>query len=214
MSARIRLKSESGDAMGGDTSSMEPAIEYAQTRDGVNIAFWSVGEGPAIIQLPPTPWSHCQLEWEEPVFRNWYERLARNHRVIRYDARGTGLSDRDRFDYNLETLRADLDAVIERAGLEEFALLAPLQGGPPAISYSVEHPERVTQLMLWCTFMKPADFHTPQLSALRALATADWNLYTEVVAHALATGWEACEANRIAAYMRAGAEWEACRAAG
>ena len=54
---------------------MEPRIQYAQTKDGVNIAFWTLGEGMPLVQMPLIPWTHIQLEWQWPEMRAWYERL-------------------------------------------------------------------------------------------------------------------------------------------
>ena len=70
---------------------MEPRIQYAQTADGVSIAFWTLGEGMPLVQMPTPPLSHIQLEWQSPGNRNWYERLAEKRMLVRYDTRGAGL---------------------------------------------------------------------------------------------------------------------------
>ncbi len=70
---------------------MEPRIQYAQTKDGVSIAFWTLGEGTPLVHMPPLPWSHVQLEWQDPDYRRWYEGLASNRRLVRYDNRGIHL---------------------------------------------------------------------------------------------------------------------------
>ena len=72
---------------------MEPRIQYATTSDGVSIAYWTLGEGPPLIWMPPLPISHIQMEWQIPEWRAWDERLAKNRTLIRYDSRGSGLSD-------------------------------------------------------------------------------------------------------------------------
>ena len=77
---------------------MEPRIQYAQTADGVSIAFWTLGEGMALVHMPFL-FSHIQLEWQMPETRRWYERLSQNRKLVRYDGRGTGLSERDVADY-------------------------------------------------------------------------------------------------------------------
>ena len=189
---------------------MEPQIQYATTADGIDIACWSAGEGPTIVLTPNTPWSHCQLEWHDPDYQAWFRRLLRGHRVVRFDARGCGLSDRSATKYSLETMLLDLDAVVERLGLEKFDLFGSTQGGPAAIAYAAAHPERVEHLLLWCTFSSHEDLRLPQLNALARLARADFHLYTETLAHALATGWdEGKSATRIAALWRKGASIEA-----
>ncbi len=72
---------------------MEPQVQYAKTSDGVDIAFAGTGEGPPLVRLPVPGWSHVQREWA--MFPNIFEPLARTFRLISYDSRGTGLSDRE-----------------------------------------------------------------------------------------------------------------------
>ena len=74
--------------------------------------------------------------------------LSRRHTLIRYDARGTGLSDRDCVDFSLHRQIEDLEAVVEAAKCDRFALLGLWTGGAVAIDYAVRHPERVTHLVL------------------------------------------------------------------
>jgi class 3 adenylate cyclase len=97
----------------------------------------------------------------------------------------------------------DLDAVVDRLGLETFALLAIIEAGPVAIAYAARHPERVSHLILWCSWARISDyFRSPQARALRALREQDWELFTETLAH-VALGWsEGEEARRYAAVMR------------
>jgi class 3 adenylate cyclase len=193
----------------------EPRIQYAQTTDGVNIAFWTLGEGvPPLVQMPVLPFSHCQGEWQLAEMRNWYERLAEKRMVVRYDSRGFGSSQRDVSDYSLEANVRDLEAVANRLGLERFALWSSAIAGPMAIAYTAQHPERVSHLLLWCTWAGASDFYrSPRARALRATRDADWEMYIETVAHA-ARGWsEVRESEPYAALVREGATEEAARAA-
>jgi pimeloyl-ACP methyl ester carboxylesterase/DNA-binding CsgD family transcriptional regulator len=82
------------------------------------------------------------------VWRPFFERLARNRRLVRYDARGCGLSDWDVPEFSLDVWLRDLEAVVDAAGLKRFSLLGISQGGPIAIAYAVRHPERVSRLIL------------------------------------------------------------------
>ncbi len=82
---------------------MEPRIQYAQTSDGVSIAFWTLGEGMPLVHFPPG-YSHIQLEWQLPECRRWYERLAQKRKVVRADPRGFGLSERNVVDFTLDAL--------------------------------------------------------------------------------------------------------------
>ena len=182
---------------------MEPRIQYATTADGVSIAFWTLGEGMPFVHMPNTPWSHIQLEWQDPEQRRWYERLAQKRRLVRYDGRGTGLSERSAADFSLDAQMLDLEAVVDRLGLDRFALFGSFNSGPAAIAYAARHAERVSHLMLWCSYARASDWRrSPQLRALRGLLDKDWETYTETYAHIL-RGWSAGEeARRQAAFLR------------
>ena len=182
---------------------MEPRIQYAKTKDGVSIAFWTAGKGTPVVAMPTTPFNHVELEWQIPEFRRYYERNLRDLNVIRYDNRGSGLSDRDVTDYSLDAHMSDLDAVTEALGLQRFALWAPLYMGPVAIAFAVRQPERVSHLMLWCSFARMSDYSdSPVTQALAAMRDKDFVLYTETVSHA-ALGWtEAESARQFADLMR------------
>ncbi len=192
---------------------MEPRIQYAQTADGVNIAFWTLGEGVPFVHLPWFRMSHIQLEWQIPEYRRWYEGLAERLRLVRYDGRGIGLSDRDVSDYSLDALVLDLEAVVDRLGLESFALAGFLHTGPVAIAYAVRHPERVSHLVLWCTYARGADYaRSSQIQATRGFMGTDWELYTETLAH-VRLGWsEGARARQFAAMMRESITPEALQA--
>jgi len=181
---------------------MEPRIQYAQTADGVSIAFWTLGEGMPLVHTSLI-FSHIQLEWQYPECRRWYERLAEKRKLVRYDGRGIGLSERDVADYSLDARVTDLEAVADRLGLERFALLGMAISGPVAIAYAARHPERVSHLLLWNTYARASDWsRSPQVQAVRALMDKDWTFYTETAAHAL-LGWSAGEeARRYAALIR------------
>jgi len=181
---------------------MEPRIQYAQTADGVSIAFWTLGEGMPFVEMPTIPVSHIQMEWQIPEWRRWYEPLAQRRMVVRYDCRGAGLSDREVTDFSLDAQVLDLEAVVDRLGLEPFALLSPIHSGPVAIAYAARHPDRVSHLVLWHSWARTLDGASPQLRALARLRDTDWHVYIETVAHTL-LGWSEGEpAHRYAALMR------------
>jgi len=183
---------------------MEPRVQYTQTEDGVNIAYWAMGEGRPLIVMPTIPWSHVELEWRIPEYRAWYESMLGFSRLVRYDSRGSGLSDRDVDDYSLEAHVRDLSAVAGLLGDQPLVLVAPLGIGPVAIAYAARWPERVSHLILWCSFAWASDplGSSSALQALRAMRGQDWNIYTEAIAH-VALGWDAGEPVRLyAAYMR------------
>ena len=162
---------------------MEPRIQYAQTADGVSIAYSTLGEGMPWLQTPVAPCGVLQVEWQVPEFRAWYERLARKRMLVQYDCRGTGLSERGVDDYSLDAMVRDLEAVADRLELPRFTLWGSVNFGPVAIGYAARHPERVSQLMLWCTYARGSDFFTPQAETMTALVEKDWRLYTEALCH-------------------------------
>jgi class 3 adenylate cyclase len=182
---------------------VEPRIQYATTSDGVSIAYFAMGEGPPMIVVPPIPWSHLQMQLDDPGYRAWYERLAQTSRIVCYDNRGSGLSDRKVADLTFEGLELDILAVADKLGIEKFALLGISIGSPTAITLAAGHPDRISRLLLWCGFAS-ADPANAQAQALNALLEADWNLYTETIAHATVAGWGSSdEAGRFAKLMRA-----------
>src|SRR5437660_12420824 len=122
-----------------------PPTRYAR-HHGARIAYQVIGEGPDLIAVGG-PASHLDLEWEEPSTVRGFERVASYCRLIRFDRRGTGLSDPvDRLP-TLEQQMDDLLAVIDEIGLERAALMGAYDAGLCALC-AATHPERVSSLML------------------------------------------------------------------
>jgi len=192
---------------------MEPRIQYAKTKDGVSIAFSTLGEGTPFIYMP-FPFSHLQLDWEILEARSWWERWAKNRQLVRYDIRGNGLSDRDVTDFSLDAGVRDLEAVVDRLGLGRFALFAPVLSALAGIAYAVSHPEQVTHLLLWHSAARTTDLTGGrQAQALLQLANADWEMFTETFAH-FGFGWSVGEeARRYAAVIRESITREGLKAA-
>ena len=153
--------------------------------------------------MPAFPLTHVHLEWQIPEYRRWFESLAGKMQLVRYDARGAGLSARDVADFSLDAQILDLEAVADHLGLERLALFASGDVGMTAIAYAASHPERVSHLILWCAWARRSDVSgTPQTETLRALLDKDWEIYTETVARVL-LGWAAGEeARQFAAFFR------------
>lgn len=185
---------------------MNPRVRYTKASDGVHIAYWELGKGPPIVYLPAVPFSHVQMEWDMAEWRRWYERLiAAGHKLVRYDARGTGLSDRDVTDFSIEAYMRDLEAVVDELNLGPFALFALGDMGMPAIAFAAANPERVSHLVLWTAWANRASVSgTPQTKSLRALLEQDWTTYTETAARVI-MGWSGAshEAARFAEFYRA-----------
>ena len=196
---------------------MEPQIQYAKTSDGVSIAYWTLGEGPPFVHMENFPINHVRSEWQDPDRRRWYERLAERRMIVRFDHRGTGLSGGDASTFSLEALTADLEAVVDDRGLERFALFGWLNSGPVAIRYAVNHPERLSHLLLWCTMARPSEMmNLTGSDGMMQLMVKDWVLFTEAYVHQ-GLGWAEGEAaHRTAALMRdsvSPAVWAAAGAA-
>jgi class 3 adenylate cyclase len=178
---------------------MELNMRYATTADGVRIAFATAGRGLPIIRAPFSVFSHCQLEWRQSPF---FERLSRMAMIVPFDPRGSGLSDRDVTDYSLEARKLDIDAVAAALGLSRFALHGIGGSGAVAISYAVEHPDRVSHLILDDAYVDGHAFvSTPQSLVLFQLS-GDWEALTENIAFT-SLGYGGEEALRFAEYLRA-----------
>lgn len=186
-------------------SGPEPPVRYARTPDGVRIATWSLGAGPPLVIVPNIIWSHGRLEWRVPEIRRWYERLARGRRLIRFDPRGTGSSQRRPARISIDAVLDDLDAVVDRAGLDTFALFGDLNGGAVAAKFAASRPERVSHLILWHAYARTRDIDGPKmrmLESLQPLMSQDWETYTETRAH-MGLGWsDGASAHRYAALLR------------
>ncbi len=136
---------------------MEQSIQYAQTSDGVSIAYATLGDGPPVLYVAGWP-GNLQKEWETDFAREFLTSIAQGVRLIRYDMRGSGLSDHDAIDFSPEALQRDLAAVVDHLELEEFALLAlGFFAGPLAISYAEAYPARVTALIISSGFLRGED---------------------------------------------------------
>jgi pimeloyl-ACP methyl ester carboxylesterase/DNA-binding CsgD family transcriptional regulator len=135
-------------------------VRFCRAPDGVRIAYAVHGAGPALVVT--TCWlSHLQHDWQSPVWRHFLRDLGEIATVVRYDERGHGLSDWDVDDYRLEARIADIEAVVDDAGLDHFALMAMSQGGPPSIAYAVRHPERISRLIFYGSYAAALRDPTP-----------------------------------------------------
>ena len=141
---------------------MEQQIRFCTTSDGVSIAYATLGEGPPLVYATGWP-DHLELAWDKPFVRAFLEALAEGLTLIRYDMRGSGLSDPDVSDFSLNTLINDLEAVVEHLALERFALVSLGDlAGPITMIYAATHPERVTHLILHSAFVRGSDIAPPE----------------------------------------------------
>jgi pimeloyl-ACP methyl ester carboxylesterase len=127
--------------------SPDQELRFFVARDGVRLAYARQGSGPPLVRA--AHWlSHLELDWHSPVWGAFLTQLARDRTLIRYDERGTGLSDREVADLSFEAMVGDLEALVDHLGLERFALLGMSQGAAISIAYAVRHPERVSAMVL------------------------------------------------------------------
>jgi pimeloyl-ACP methyl ester carboxylesterase/DNA-binding winged helix-turn-helix (wHTH) protein len=127
---------------------LKQQIHFCTASDGVRIAFALAGQGPPLVKA--ANWlNHLEYDWQSPVWSDLLHALAAEHRLVRYDERGNGLSDWDVCDISFEAFVRDLESVVDAAGLQRFALLGMSQGCAVSIAYAVRHPERVSHLVLF-----------------------------------------------------------------
>ena len=129
---------------------MEPSrqqIRICTSPDGVRLAYAVSGSGPALVKA--ANWlNHLEHDWQSPVWRHWWRELGTRHRLLRYDQRGCGLSDRDVDDLSIGAWVRDLETVVQAAKVERFALLGLSQGASICVAYAAKHPAKVTHLIL------------------------------------------------------------------
>ncbi len=124
-------------------------IRRTTAPDGVRLAYATSGTGPPLVKA--ANWmSHLDLDWGSPIWTPLWQELGRHHTLVRYDERGSGLSDWDvdRDSFTLDAWVRDLETVVDELGLERFPLLGLSHGGVVAITYAARHPERVSHLIV------------------------------------------------------------------
>ena len=151
------------DRAGGSPGQSKPnqEIKYCRTPDGVRLAYAMSGSGPPLVKA--ANWmNHLEYDWESPVWRHVFRGLSRNYTLIRYDARGNGMSDWDVDELSLDAWVSDLETVVDAARVERFPLIGISQGCALAVSYAVRHPERISHLLLYGGFALGGKKREPQ----------------------------------------------------
>ncbi len=183
-----------------------PPIQYARTEDGVNIAYYAKGEGPAVVVMPFLFQLGVEHDQGADALAPWFEGITRGRQLVRYDARGMGLSDRPAADLSHAAMLRDLDAVVTAMKLDRFAIWAHGFAGPIAVQFAHQYPDRVERMVLWesCISAKTLMETTAFALALRLLngpaLPGDWDAFTETLAH-LQAGWQNAELARLTAAM-------------
>ena len=122
-------------------------VTFCRSSDGVNLAVATCGSGFPIVKTG-TWLTHVQHDWDSPIWSPLFQRLTDRFRLVRYDPRGCGLSERDTACISFDGFVRDLEAVTDSLGLERFALLGTSQGAAVSIAYAARHPDRVSHLVL------------------------------------------------------------------
>ena len=135
---------------------VSPETQYAKS-DGVNIAYQVTGEGPRDLVLISGFVSHLELDWEDPRSAHFLERLSSFSRLIRFDKRGTGLSDRPGGLPDLETRMDDVRAVMDAVSCERAALFGYSEGGPMSVLFAATYPNRTSALVIYWSYAKRQD---------------------------------------------------------
>ena len=132
-----------------------PPTRYAQSGD-ISIAYQVIGDGPLDLIVTPGHVSHLDHAWEEPSFARCLRRLASFSRLILFDKRGTGLSDREAGIPSLEQRMDDIRAVLDSAGSQRAAILGVSEGGPMSALFAATYPVRTEALILYGTRARTA----------------------------------------------------------
>jgi len=127
---------------------------YARTRDGLHIAYRTVGAGPLDLLYVPQSFSQLEHLWEHPLVARWLDRMTSFARVILYDRRESGLSDRTGRAPTLEEQIDDVIAVLDAAGADRVGVYALMEGTPMAMLFAATHPERTGALALYNPFAR------------------------------------------------------------
>ena len=168
------LKEADVAAQPGSLSTKNPhgEIRFCTTADGIRLAYSVNGTGHPVVRTGN--WlSHLELEWSNPIFHPLLRDLSAKYRLITYDGRGTGLSDREVQDFSLDTMVEDMEAVVDAIDLEKFSVVAYSQSCMVSVAYAVKHPERVANMVFFGGFAR--NFRTPEeVEAIATLFAQSW----------------------------------------
>jgi len=187
---------------------MEPHIQYARAHDGVNIAYYVLGDAPVrtIYLSPPT--SHLEAQWQIPALRAAFTMAAQGRTFVNMDPRGFGLSDREINDFSIEAMVSDVEGVVERLGGGPVGFYALGFGAPIAVAYAARHPE-TTHMALHSNGISGRDFDVPRLnSILRSLGAADWSLASDTALRTFFPSQPEPMLKELGALLRASVEHE------
>jgi pimeloyl-ACP methyl ester carboxylesterase/DNA-binding CsgD family transcriptional regulator len=158
---------------------MQQEIRFCTADDGVAIAYATSGTGPPLVKAA-NYLTHLELDWNGPVWAHWLREFSGYARFVRYDERGSGLSERNVTEFSIDAWVRDLEAVVDALNLERFPLLGISQGASVCVAYAVRHPKRVSRLVLYGGYAR-GRFH-------RNLSDEE-RLQAETMINAMRVGW-------------------------
>jgi DNA-binding winged helix-turn-helix (wHTH) protein/class 3 adenylate cyclase len=178
-------------------------IRFCTTSDGVRIAYSTMGHGPPLV-IPPELVTHLEADLVEGPLADVYEALARRHTLVRFDMRGTGLSDRTVSLSSEELFVLDLEAVVDELGLDRFPLYGLCGGGPLALRYYAKHPNRVSQLVFYGTIIEPVtDERRKESDTTISVMRASWEIGSKMrIERLMPHGGTREDVERLARWLR------------
>ncbi len=174
----VGLLDEHEEARASPKSNLRQEVRFCTAADGPHIAYATVGSGAPLVKAGN--WlNHLEYDWESPVWSHLLHWLAEKNHLVRYDARGNGLSDWDVGDIELDHFVTDLEAVVDAQGLDQFTLFGVSQGCAVSIAYAVRHPGKVRKLILYGGFalgrkLRGKPMEAEQAEAMLTLMRTGW----------------------------------------
>ena len=183
----------------------QQAVHFAHTSDGVTIAYSTHGQGKPILAVPS--WvSHLEMEASMPHTAQFLDGLsdAGRRRLVRFDSRGNGLSDREVSDLSAGARALDIEAVVDHINADKVALMAWSFGAPPAIIYAATHPEKISHLIFYAGFARSGETdRAPVGRAMVDLIRAKWSIGAKAAIEFIVPGADKEIADATTAYFTA-----------
>lgn len=178
-------------------------IRFCSTADGVRIAYSTMGQGPPLV-IPPQLVTHLEADLVEGPLADVYEALARHYMLVRFDMRGTGLSDRNVSLSSEELFILDLEAVVDQLGLQLFPLYGLCGGGRLALHYYSRHPARVSHLIFYGTDPEASgDERKKQRNVTHSVIRASWKVGSKLtIEHLMPYGGTREDIERLARWLQ------------
>ncbi|HJM89243.1 MAG TPA: alpha/beta fold hydrolase [Dehalococcoidia bacterium] len=184
---------------------MAPDIRFCTTPDGVKIAYSAEGDGPLLV-APPGWITNLGREVPSTI----RERLTQTHTVVSWDKQGCGLSERSTTEFSIERGVIEAKAVLDDLGADQADFLGISQGGPIAVMFAAEHPERVGKLALYASFADgPTTYFKPAVrESMLAVVRSHWGIGSKVLTDMFTPGASLEEADKMAKHQRESASAE------